>query len=260
MDGVLYRGDQPLPGAAAFIGRLQALETPFLLVTNNSTRTPGQYVTKLARMGIHVTEDRVLTSAQATARYLAGLARPGARVYLIGEAGLRQALIAEGFLLADDPDVDFAVVGLDRSLTYEKLKTAALAIRRGALLVATNPDRSLPTEEGLHPGTGALLAAIQAATDVAPTVIGKPQPHLFELALARLEVDRSRVAVIGDQVETDVRGGRAAGLATILVLTGAMTQEDLERSTVKPDWVFDDLTEVEQAWLAARRMETGDRS
>jgi 4-nitrophenyl phosphatase len=252
MDGVLYRGDAPLPSAAAFIARLQALETPFLLVTNNSTRTPGQYVRKLSRMGIRVTEDRLLTSAQGTARHLASLTRPGTRIYAIGETGLREALAAEGFTLADDPDVDFVVVGLDRQLTYDKLRTAVLAIRRGALFVATNPDRTLPTEEGLYPGAGAILAAIQAATDVAPTVIGKPQPTLFKLALARLDVDRSGVAVIGDQVETDIRGGQAAGLATILVLTGAMTREDLERSSVKPDWVFDDLAQVEQAWLAAR--------
>jgi len=252
MDGVLYRGDQPLPGAAAFIARLQALKTPFLLVTNNSTRTPGQYVTKLGRMGIRVTEDHLLTSAQAAARYLTGLAGPGARVYTIGEAGLRQALTAEGFVLADDTDVDFVVVGLDRQLTYDKLRTAVLAIRHGALFVATNPDRTLPTEEGLYPGAGAVLAAIQAATDVAPTVIGKPQPTLFKLALARLGVEPSGVAVIGDQVETDIRGGRAAGLATILVLTGVMTRADLERATVKPDWVFDDLAQMERAWLTAR--------
>lgn len=260
MDGVLYRGDRPLPGAAGFIARLQALQTPFLLVTNNSTRTPDQYVSKLARMGIQVAEERILTSAQATARYLAGLAGRGTRVYPIGEVGLREALVAEGLTLADGPDVNFVVVGMDRNLTYDKLRVAVLAIRRGAGFIGTNPDRTFPAEDGIHPGAGSILAAIQTATDVAPTVIGKPQPGLFELALARLEASHDSVAVIGDQVETDVRGGRAAGLTTILVLTGVTTRQDLARSEVQPDWVFENIAQVEEAWLASRgHRATGQR-
>jgi len=244
MDGVLYRGSTMVPGAAEFIAFLREQGKKFLLLTNNSSRTPVQYVEKLARMGIEIDEGRIFTSAQATALYLRQKAKPGTRVYVIGMDGIREALTAEGFVLSEDSKVDFVVVGMDTTVTYEKLKKAALAIRAGAKFIGTNPDKTLPTEEGLVPGNGAILAAIQTATDVEPLIIGKPQKPIFEIALARLQSRPEETAVIGDRLETDILGGLQAGLKTILVLSGATDKDLLESSEVQPDWVFESVKEL----------------
>lgn len=225
---------------------MQRERVPFLLLTNNSTRTPGQYVTKLAKMGIAIEESDVLTSAQATALYMERIALPGARVYAIGEEGLRDAL-REKYTLTQE-GADFVVVGMDRSLTYEKLKTATLLIRRGARFIATNPDKTLPTEVGLIPGNGAILAALVAATGVAPFVVGKPEPAIFDLALARMGVGKEGAAVIGDRLETDILGGQRAGLITILVLSGATSRKELENSSIKPDLIFENVRQLYEVW------------
>ncbi len=252
MDGVLFRGHQTLPGAGEFIGMLREKAMPFLLLTNNSTRTPAQYVTKLQDMGIEVAEDNILTSAQATALYLERVVPPGAGVYVIGEDGLRAAMLEKGYRVVEE-GVDVVVVGLDRYLTYEKLKIAALAIRQGARFIGTNPDKTLPTEEGFHPGAGSMLAAVEAATDVTPTVIGKPQTAIFDLALTKLGVGKEGTAVVGDRLDTDILGGYRASLITILVTSGVATRRDLAGSEVKPDFVFDDLRHLGQVWLSPGR-------
>jgi molybdenum cofactor cytidylyltransferase/probable selenium-dependent hydroxylase accessory protein YqeC len=246
LDGVLYRGDQAIVGAKEFIALLQRERVPFLLLTNNSTRTPGQYVTKLAKMGITIEESDVLTSAQATALYMERIAPPGARVYTIGEEGLRAAL-RDKYTITEKR-ADFVVVGMDTGLTYKKLKTATLLIRSRARFIATNPDKTLPTEVGLIPGNGAAIAALEAATGVAPFVVGKPEPAIFDLALARMGVDKEGAAVIGDRLETDILGGRRAGLITILVLSGATNRQVLESSSIKPDLVFEDVRQLYEAW------------
>jgi len=249
MDGVLYRGKRPLAGAGEFIELLQAEGTPFLLLTNNSTRTPAQYVDKLRRMGIEVGEEAILTSGQATAMYLERVA-PGARVYVIGEEGLQTEIARRGFAIVEE-DVEFVVVGMDTRLTYDKLRIATLAIRRGAAFIGTNPDRTFPAEEGIVPGCGAILAALEAATDVRPLVIGKPQRAIFDLALARMGTDRGATAVLGDRLDTDILGGKEAGLLTILILSGVTSRRDLEGSSVVPDLVFEDLDQLRAAWREA---------
>ena len=246
LDGVLYRGHEAVVGAREFVALLQREGTPFLLLTNNSTRTPGQYVTKLAEMGIAIEESDVLTSAQATALYLERISPPGAQVYVIGEEGLQVAL-RERYTIAEE-SADFVVVGMDREITYEKLRVATLLIRSGARFIATNPDKTLPTEEGLVPGNGAIIAALEAATGVAPFVVGKPEPAIFDLALARMGVSKEGVAVIGDRLETDILGGRRAGLITILVLSGVTSRQELENSTIKPDLVFQDVRQLYEVW------------
>jgi 4-nitrophenyl phosphatase len=246
LDGVLYRGDEAIVGAGEFIALLQTERIPFLLLTNNSTRMPGQYVTKLAKMGIVIEKSDVLTSAQATAQYLERIAPPGARVYAIGEEGLRAAL--RGRYTLTQKGADLVVVGMDRALTYEKLRVATLLIRGGARFIATNPDKTRPTEEGLVPGNGAAIAALEAATDVTPFVVGKPAPAIFDLALARMGVGKEGVAVIGDRLETDILGGQRAGLITILVLSGATSRSELENSPVKPDLVFEDVRQLYETW------------
>jgi len=251
MDGVLYCGREPLPGAKEFLSRLRRQGVPFILATNNSTLTPTQYVAKLGAMDIEVTEDRILTSGQATALYLSQVAQPAARVYAIGEAGLLSALREQGFVFTDE-DVDFVVVGLDRELTYEKLEIATLAIRVGATFIGTNPDTTLPTEQGLVPGTGATLAALEAATGISPLTIGKPQPILLRLAMEKVGVTPEGTAIIGDRLETDVLGGKEAGLTTILVLSGISDREELATSPYQPDLVFDSIGDLHQAWRSRK--------
>lgn len=255
LDGVVYRGNEAIPGSAEFLQYLEDQGLPFALVTNNATRSPADHVRRLDQMGVSVREDQVLTSATATASYLKDLYPTRTRVFAIGESGLRDALLQSGFQVAET-EVRAVVVGMDRQLTYEKLSAATLLIRAGARFVGTNPDLTFPSEQGLVPGAGAILAAIEAATGQSPTVIGKPQPILFRLALARIGVKADRVAVVGDRLETDVVGGKAAGLTTILVLTGAARKEDLADAIPAPNHVLESLAELHSS-LAALRLKRG---
>ena len=243
MDGVLYLGDTPLLGVQEIFDYLDATGRAYLLITNNSTMTPLQYVEKLARMRVTVPESAVLTAGVATALYLSRLEPSGAPVYVIGESGLREPLEAHGFY-HDERAPRYVCVGLDRELTYQKLKIATLAIRAGARFIASNPDTTLPTEEGLVPGTGAALAAIQTATDVAPLVVGKPSAAIVDLAVEMIGADKSRTAIIGDRLDTDVLAGQRAGIGRILILTGVHQPEDIPNFEGKPDWIVDDLFEL----------------
>ncbi|MEP7200813.1 MAG: HAD-IIA family hydrolase [Chloroflexota bacterium] len=244
IDGVLYRGDQPLPGAAEFIAFLQQRQLPFLILTNNSTRTAARVAQRLQQMGMNVGAEHILTSSMAAALYLKKIRPQGARVYVVGEDGLSQPLADAGFTIADDGPADFVVLGMDRTVTYDKLRRATLLIRAGAQFIATNPDTTFPSPDGLVPGAGALIAALTASTSVNPLIIGKPEPTGFRLALEKLGADKATTAAIGDRLDTDILGAQRAGLHTILVLTGVSTRDDLARSTQQPDWVFDNLNEL----------------
>lgn len=242
LDGVVYRGSTPLPGAGDTFDYLDARGIPYCLITNNATLTARQYVQKLAAMDVKVPESAVLTSGVATARYLARLAPGGAPVYVIGEVGLVEPLLEAGFWL-DEHAPRFVCVGLDRGLTYEKLKRASLAIRSGAGFVAANPDTTLPTEEGLVPGCGAILAALETATDVSPKVVGKPSAEIVDLAVEMLGADKATTAIIGDRLDTDILAGRRAGIGTILVLTGVHQVADIASFEARPEWTVRDLPE-----------------
>ncbi len=246
MDGVLYRGGLPLPGAKDLLQHLEDRGSPYILVTNNSTRTPEQVASRLEEMGMSASPEQILTSALATAQYLRSLLPAGARVYTIGEEGLYSALEAEGFS-TEEGEVEAVVVGMDREVTYEKLKTATLAILAGAKFVGTNPDKTFPAEEAIVPGTGAILAAVEAATGVKPTVIGKPEPILIQIALERMGARPDETAIIGDRLETDILGGRNCHLTTILVLTGITQKEHLDSSEIQPEFVFQDLLQLRSA-------------
>lgn len=252
-DGVLYRDTEVIPGAPEFIAELKTGGTPFVILTNNSTKTPAQYVAKLAEMGIAVEEREVLTSSLATVAHLLAESGPGTPVYVIGEDGIVEALRQGGLDLVDDyRQARYVVVGMDRQVTFAKLKAAALAIRAGAVFIGTNGDRTLPTPEGLIPGNGALLAALEAATDQAPLVIGKPQPEILLWAASHLGVPTSDVACLGDRLETDILGGHRAGMRTVLVLSGVTSQALLDCYDPKPDLVFDSAAELLAAWRAQR--------
>ncbi len=220
MDGVIYRGNRVLPCAVAFIRRLRAEHVPFLFLTNNSTTPPRDVAERLTGMGIDATPADIMTSAEATAAYLAEQ-RPGCRVLVVGEAGIRSALTAAGFTLtADHRTADAVVVGMDREATYALLKAASLAIQAGALFLATNRDASLPSEEGLIPGAGSLVGMLEIASGRPAVSMGKPEPAIFRQALARLGASVETTACVGDRPETDILGGQAAGLLTVAVLTG----------------------------------------
>ena len=255
MDGVLWRGNEPIAGLAEFFAFLRQHRIDFVLATNNSSRLPEQYVAKLARFGVEVTVECVLTSAQATAAYLAGFAPPGTPVYAIGGEGTLRALEQRGFVLTDE-DAAYVVVGWDRHLTWDKLATAALLIHAGAGFIGTNPDTSYPAERGPVPGNGAQLAALETTTSIAPVVVGKPEPWMYEEAMQRMGArpetspsKRETTAVIGDRLDTDIAGGVRAGLTTVLILSGITTKDDLAGSPVKPDLVCADIEELTQIWM-----------
>lgn len=248
MDGVLYRADVPLPRLHEFIAFLRGRPIPFVLVTNNSTRTPQQYADKLARMGVEIKAAEVLTSGQATARYLARSYPPGSRVHVFGMDSLREAVVEEGFVLADD-DVAVVVASMDRDVNYEKLKRASLLIRRGALFVATNLDPTQPTVEGLLPGTGSMIAALRTASETEPVAIGKPEPIMFELAMQAMDAQPHTTAMLGDRVDTDLVGGRLAGCRTIGVLSGSSSRAEME--AFGPDFLFEDIAHLLETWQLA---------
>jgi 4-nitrophenyl phosphatase len=250
MDGVLWRGDEPVPGIVGFFDLLRARGIAFVLATNNASKTVAEYQDKLAGFGVAVRPEEILTSSQATAAHLADLLPGGARVYAIGEAGLREALAEHGHILLSDEaeEADCVAVGWDRGLTWAKLRCACLLIRRGARFVGTNPDRTYPTPDGLVPGNGATLAALEAATGVAPLIVGKPEPLLYEQALKRLGTPRTETAALGDRLDTDIAGARRAGLPAILVLSGVTTADELAASPLQPDEVYADISALAEAW------------
>jgi HAD superfamily hydrolase (TIGR01457 family) len=244
LDGVVYTGDEVIPGAPEFFKLLRERGTPFLLITNNSSRRAEQFAEKLTDMGIPVRPAEVLTSAQATAEFLAAQAGPGSRAFVIGEEGLRSCLERAGFELVDDTAVDYVVVGLDRGFNYAKLTTAIRAVAAGARFVGSNPDVSLPVEDGLIPGAGAFQAAISAATGVKPLIVGKPEPPMIEIGLRLLGCGPAEAGMIGDRLDTDIAGGQRVGMATILVLTGVSTATEAAALAVPPDYVLPDLVEL----------------
>lgn len=254
MDGVLWHGSNPLPGIEAFFALLRDIRMPFVLATNNASATPDQYVNKLAGMGVDVSSDEILTSGLATASWLAGRRDPAAtRVYALGEAGLSEPLREQGFTLAcshkegDEWQADVVVVGKDETLSWDKLATATLNLNAGAEFIGTNADTTLPMELGVSHGNGAILAALTAATGKQPTIIGKPEPILYQQALQRLQVEPGGVVAIGDRLETDILGAVRAGIRSLLVLTGVSSEADLNQVDYRPDWVLRDIRAVTEA-------------
>lgn len=254
MDGVLWHGDTALPGLVEFFACLRRQNITFILATNNAGKTPEQYVAKLAGIGVEVARDEILTSGQATALYLSGQAANGARVYAIGEDGVTEALTERCFALCGlyEVDAQYVVVGKDAGLTWDKLATATLNIRAGATFIGTNPDATLPTERGITHGNGAVLAALVAATGVNPIIIGKPEPIMYQLAMARLGGTAADTWALGDRLETDILGARRAGLPSILVMSGVTTPEQLAASDYQPDLVFAGLAALTAALRAIR--------
>ena len=240
LDGVLYRWPEPIDGAADAVRALRDAGKRIVFVTNNSSRTPAQVAERLASVGVDATPEEVVTSALATASMLTERGIHSA--FVVGEEGLLQALADAGIRAEDasSPEVDVVVVGFDRGADYEKLRDASILVERGVPLVASNADASFPAPGGESwPGAGALLAAIETTTGTRGEVIGKPEPPLFERALA--SAGGGRPLVVGDRLDTDIAGAVRLGWDSALVLTGDASREDLEASPWKPTFVIDGL-------------------
>jgi len=244
LDGVLYRGDEAVPGAAEALDSLRGRGKRIAFVTNNSGRTPGAIAERLRRLGIDASPSEVVTSALATADVLA--ARGVRNAFVIGEEGVRRALADAGIEVVEgEPErVEAVVVGWDRSADYAKLRRAALLVQRGARLVATNADPAYPAADGLWPGAGALLAVITTTTGAVPEVVGKPHAPLFLRAFER--AGGGRPLVVGDRLDTDVAGARALGWDSLLVLTGVTDEARLATSEIRPTYVGRDLGILEE--------------
>lgn len=256
MDGVLWHGNQAIDGLTDFFQTLEDLDLRYILATNNASHTPEQYVKKLADMGVSISADAIMTSAMATAMYLSEKRDPTqTRVYVLGEDGAEQALTEKGFTLtglyeinsATSKGADVVVCGKDHTLTWDKLATATLNIRAGATFIGTNADNTLPTELGLTHGNGAILAALETATGVSPIIVGKPEPIMYQQAIAKLGSDLSETIAIGDKLETDILGAIRTGIRSLMVLTGVSTEADLKASDYQPTWVMQDLRAVTAA-------------
>ena len=259
LDGVLYRGDEPVEGAPGTVEYLREHGKRLAFVTNNSARTPEQIADKLGTVGVTARPEEVVTSALATASVIA--ARGGGSAFVIGEAGIRSALEASGVAVLDgDPDhVDFVVVGWDRGVDYDKLRTAALMVQRGASLVATNGDRSYPASDGLWPGAGALLAVLTTTLGrPADEIVGKPHPTLYRTALER--AGGGRPMVVGDRLDTDIAGAVPLGWDSLLVFTGVAKPPDVLRSRVIPTYVGRDLSVLRSELPTVRTAEGLDVS
>ncbi|NMO95964.1 TIGR01457 family HAD-type hydrolase [Paenibacillus lemnae] len=246
LDGTLYHGKHRIEGADLFIRMLRESNVPFLFVTNNSSRTPEQVAQHLTGMGIPAEPEEVCTSSLAAASYISH-ELPGAKVAILGEEGLRTAMIREGLELTEEQP-QYVVQGIDRSFNYESLSKAVEWIHAGAISVLTNPDLLLPSDHGLTPGAGSLGAAIEAASAVKPVVIGKPSSILMKYAADRLGISPADAVVIGDNIRTDIAAGAHAGCKTILVMTGITTEHNLQdhqtATGVKPDFICKDLMET----------------
>jgi NagD protein len=250
MDGVLYRGSELIPGADVFIRHLRSRDIPFRLLTNNSQRTRRDVVAKVARLGIDVEEEHIYTSAMATARFLAQQ-KPGGTAFVIGEGGLLTALHQNGYAVVDH-EPDYVVVGEGRTFNLELVEAAVRMILGGAKLIATNLDPNCPTNHGLRPGCGAMVAMLEIATGVKAFSVGKPSPVMMRAARKELGLSTDETTMIGDTMETDILGGVQLGFHTVLVLSGGTKAEDLSRYAYRPDVVVESLAEF------AARLEESD--
>ncbi len=242
MDGVLVRGSSLIPGAADFIGRLEAAGARYLVLTNNSSYAPRDLHARLARIGLRIPESAIHTSAQATAMFLSDQ-KPRGSAYVVGEAGLTSALHDVGYIISDHRP-DYVVVGETTSYSFERITQATRLVAAGARFIATNPDTSGPGDGGVIPACGAVAALIASASGVQPYFIGKPNPLMTRTALRKIEAHSENSVMIGDRMDTDVILGTEGGLETVLVLTGIARREDVERFPYRPTRIVETLAEL----------------
>ncbi|SRR5579884_72329 len=243
MDGVLVRGPNLIPGADIFIERLKSEGRKFLLLTNNSLRTPKDLDHRLKQIGLNVGPDHIYTSALATARFL-NSQRPMGTAFVIGESGLMSALHDVGYVITD-LQPDYVVVGDTDHYDHARITQAVRLVHRGARLIATNPDVTGPSESGIVPATGALVALIEKATGRQAYFVGKPNPLMMRTALHQLQEHSENTVMVGDRMDTDVVAGIESGLETVLVLTGVTRREDVDRYPYRPARIAESVSAIE---------------
>lgn len=247
MDGVIWKADAPIGDLAATFQRIRKRGLKYVFATNNSTKTSEQYVDRLNEFGVEVEPWQVVTSSQAAARAIAQTFPQGTKALVIGEDGLRIPIEQEGFEMVSLENASAAkvvVMGMDRSVSFEKLSEAALLVRKGIPFYATNMDKTFPTPRGQIPGAGAWISVITTATNVEPIVAGKPFPFLMDLSLEKLGTKKEETLVVGDRLETDIAAGQAVGCPTALVLSGVSTREQAANWNPIPDVIVEDLSEL----------------
>lgn len=249
MDGVVYVGTRLLPGVQDMFDYLERTGRKWLCVTNNASKTSAQFVEKLTEMGVRAQPEQILGSAEATASWLSEQIEtngwPRGKAIMVGQEGLRTALANHRIELTSDPkEAAYAVAGINFELTYEELARAALAIRNGARFIGTNSDPSYPSERGLLPGAGSILALLSSATGVQPTVVGKPNRGMYDQAIRRLGAVPTQAMMVGDRYDTDIFGALTLGLATTGVLTGVSRREDFEAAQQPPHFIAENLIEL----------------
>ncbi|WP_288489466.1 TIGR01457 family HAD-type hydrolase [uncultured Limosilactobacillus sp.] len=241
LDGTMYKGTKRIPAAARFIRRLQDAGKQILFVTNNSTRSPEFVADNLTtNHDIHVNSDNVYTTALATADYLDQIAADKRRVYVVGESGLRNALISRHFTITD-MSPDYVVVGLDSKVTYDKLATAVLLIRAGATFIGTNSDSNLPNQRGMVPGAGSLVKLVEYATQKRPIMIGKPEKIIMAMALKKSGLNKEQVVMVGDNYNTDIKAAINFGIDSLLVYSGLSTKLEVSKEAIQPTHQVDSL-------------------
>ncbi|NLS09355.1 HAD family hydrolase [Nesterenkonia sp. MY13] len=246
MDGVLVREHEALPGAAELLEQWRRKDLPYLVLTNNSIFTARDLSARLRNSGLVVPEDRIWTSALATATFLANQIdeeQGAGTCYVVGETGLTTALHEAGFIMTET-DPDYVVVGETRNYSFEAITKAVRLINEGARFIVTNPDATGPSPEGVLPATGAIAALISKATGSEPYVVGKPNPMMFRSALNHLGAHSMQTAMIGDRMDTDIVAGMEAGMHTILVMSGVSSQASISRYPFRPNRIIDGVHEL----------------
>lgn len=244
MDGVIVRGDDLIPGADEFIGRLHERNIKFLILTNNPMYTPVDLQHRLQRLGIDLTPDHIYTSALATSAFLHSQMENGT-AFVLGESGLTEALHQVGYVLTDR-NPDYVVLGETTSYSYSRITQAVRLILDGARFIATNPDPNGPSESGMVPACGAVAALIEAATGVQAYYVGKPNPLMMRTALRFMGEHSENAVMVGDRMDTDVRVGTESGLETVLVLSGVTTREMVDRFPYRPTRIVDSVADLER--------------
>ena len=244
LDGTVYRGDALIPGADAAIAAIRAAGRRVAFLSNKPLQTRAEYAAKLTRLGVPAAPDDVINSSLVLARYLRDR-DPGAPVFVIGEPPMRQEMADHGFEVRSDERVRWVVIAFDRTFDYGKLNVALQAVKGGARLIATNPDRTCPVEGGEIPDCAGMIAAVEAVTDrKVETIVGKPSPIILEVALAAVGVPAAEAAIVGDRIETDIVMGRRLGLGTVLVLSGVTRGDDPRIAAVAPDHVLQSIRDL----------------
>lgn len=249
MDGVLVRGRLPIPGAQAFIDRLNATNTPYLVLTNNPFYTPRDLAHRLQTAGLQVEPERIFTAAIATARFIQSQ-RPNGKAFVIGESGLTDAIHSVGYIITDH-EPDYVVLGETHGYNFNQITKAIRLIVAGARFVATNPDPSGPSEDGLSPACGAMAALIEKASGISPFFVGKPNPLMMRSALNYLRAHSEDTVMIGDRMDTDIVGAVSSGMDTILVLTGVTQRSEVPKFPYQPTFIVESVGDV---WVDEKSM------